>query len=300
MKRIKRIAFFITAMCMLFCLVLSSTDWVIKEEVADVKKISVCVALEERPGLESLKRGILETAGESRVDVNYVALPQEEITFSQISREYEGGAQAVIMLADQQQAVREYLSGERREGLMVTTNLFGGEKGVPDISFDIQGAVQELAGMIQKVHGAAGHVILLTGDGGISKEAETKLKEQCRQKGIKAVCVEGTKENILQCRESKKDTVYVGCWITETEEAAEWLKGETLYGIGFSERILDKMKEGRIAGVEAFNMYAMGVGATRQAIAVIEGGCAKDIQIPGRLVTKENLEAEEEFLVPIH
>ena len=81
MKRIKRIAFFITAMCMLFCLVLSSTDWVIKEEVADVKKISVCVALEERPGLESLKRGILETAGDSDILNAHITLGEQAFGF---------------------------------------------------------------------------------------------------------------------------------------------------------------------------------------------------------------------------
>lgn len=303
MNRVKRISFLVTAACMAFCLLLSATDLIIKEEVAGVKKISVYVASEETPYLVNLKRGILDTANESRVDVNYVTYPggEEAHTFSQLQEEYEGGSQAVILFAEYPKEVRKLARRNLQRGLMVTANAFGSSvKGVPDTSFDVTGAAEELSDVIQKEYGTEAKIILLTGTEGISEEIGTILKKEFEEKGMETASQEGTAEKPGQHGKERENMVYVGCWIKETEQAAESLNGEALYGIGYSDRVLNGIKEGKIAGVEAFSMYAMGICAMQQAIAVIENGKAANIQLPCKMITKENIEEEEEFLVPIH
>ena len=42
------------------------------------------------------------------------------------------------------------------------------------------------------------------------------------------------------------------------------------------------------------------VVAMQQAIAVIENNKVEDIVLPCKMITKENMEEEEEFLIPIH
>ncbi len=302
MKRIRRIGFAVTALLMLFCLMLSSSDFIIREEVAEVKKISVYVASADSPYLSDLKRGILETANESRVDVNYVTAVGSEKAdiLVQLKNEYEGGSQAVILFAENPEGVRQYVRQEPGYGPVITANSFGnGMPDVPDVSFDLEGAAKELADTIQREHGTEVKTVLLIGEEGISEEIGRNLKGVLEERGMEAVCRKGTEKQILQYGE-EENAVFVGCWISQTEHAAEYLGQNALYGIGCSNRILNGIKEGRIVGVEAFSMYSMGIYAMQQAIAVLEQGRAADIQLSCKMITKDNMEEEEAFLTPIH
>ena len=80
----------------------------------------------------------------------------------------------------------------------------------------------------------------------------------------------------------------------------EYLEGEALYSIGYSNKILEGIMEGRIAGVEAFSMYAAGIHAVKQAVYEIDRKNAEDVQIPCRMITKENMKEEQEFLFPVY
>lgn len=301
MGRIKRTAFLVTAACMLLCLVLSATDWLVHEDEEAVKKISVCVDLKE-DCMEQVKRGILEIANESRMDVNYISLSMEgrEDLLKRLKDEYEGGAQAVILILEDPKEGKRLLSQDPRPGPLVTANMPGCIKGMPDISFDLKGAAEEMAGQIEKEQGTEKEVVLMSQNKGISSEVCVYLQEALAGRGIRTRRIDGTKEQLRQSQSGEKGLVYVGCWIDETELAAEVLDGGALYGVGCSGMIADRMREGRVASAEAFGMYEMGILAAKQAISVIETGKGTDQTIVGRLITKENLQEEEDFLEPIH
>ena len=46
-------------------------------------------------------------------------------------------------------------------------------------------------------------------------------------------------------------------------------------------------------------MYEVGVYAMRQAVAAAEKEKTQDIQVSCRMITAENLEEEQEFLIPV-
>lgn len=301
MGRIKRISFLVTAALMFFCLLLSSTDLIIKEDMAAVKKVSVYMVPVDSPYFTDMKKGILDTAIENRVDVDYVTTGRETDDFAQLKSEYESGSQAVILISDNPDKVRRYISENSKDGPVITVNAFGSSApGVPDISFDIKGAAAELADTVQKEHGTEVKTILLTGEYEISEEVSRNLKKEFDERGMETVCLNNIDKKPLQCSKEEGNVVFIACSVLETERAAEYLEQKPLYGIGYSNQILRGIQEGRITGVEAFSVYSVGIYAMQQAIAVIEKNKVEDIVLPCKMITKENMEEEEEFLIPIH
>ncbi len=303
MSRMKRIGFFSTASAMLFCLLLSSTDLLIKEDVAEVKKISVYVACKEGPYLNDFKRGIQEIANGSRVDVNYAAASgsESEDALTQIENEFEGGTQAVIIFSDNPGSVRQRLKENKKIRPVITANAFdNGMEGMPDVSFDVREASEKLADAVQNEYGKKRKVLLLTGEEEISGEISQAVKEAFREKEMEAFCVKATEENLRKYKKKQENPIWIGCWITETEWALKHMKKELLYSVGYSDEILKGMREGEVKGLAAFSMYAIGIHTIQQAAAAIEKEETRDVKVPCRIVTKENMNEEEEFLIPIH
>ena len=101
-------------------------------------------------------------------------------------------------------------------------------------------------------------------------------------------------------KKKQENPIWIGCWITETEWALKHMKKELLYSVGYSDEILKGMREGEVKGLAAFSMYAIGIHTIQQAAAAIEKEETRDVKVPCRIVTKENMNEEEEFLIPIH
>lgn len=303
MNRAKRISFLAIAAAVVILLLMSSTDLIIKEEEEEIKKISVFAVTDAGACLEDFKRGILEAASDSRVDANYVTAPggeSGEDMIARLRREYDSGVQAVILFMENPEPIRKYARENGEEVPMITVNAFGSDNYTADISFDAESCAEELAAEIQKKHGKGIKTVLLTGEEELSGEIGEILKQGFQRKAMEAECVELSPENIAKCLEAEEETVFVGCWITQTEQAMEYLEGEALYGIGYSNEILDGIIEGKVAGVEAFSMYAAGIYATRQAVSAINQEKTENIQIPCRIITKENMKEQQEFLFPVY
>lgn len=293
MSRIKRISFWVTAALVVIFFLMSSTDLILKEEVEQVKKISVFVAAEENSYRDNFKRGIMEAASESRVDVNYVKAPAgQKETRSRI----DSDVQAVILLSEDE---RNDIGELAEEVPVITVNAFGSITDVAaDVSFDLQEAAEELAEEVQKGRGERAEAVLLTGKDGISVQIGEALRQVFEDAGIEAVCMELSRSNIQSCSREMEAPVFIGCWITQTEQAMEYLDGETLYGVGYSNEILKGIREGKVAGIAAFSMYSAGIHAIRQAVSAMEREM-EDIRIPCRMITNENIEEQKEFLIPV-
>jgi len=293
MSRIKRISFWVTAALVVIFFLMSSTDLILKEEVEQVKKISVFVAAEENSYRDNFKRGIMEAASESRVDVNYVKAPAgQKETRSRI----DSDVQAVILLSEDE---RNDIGELAEEVPVITVNAFGSITDVAaDVSFDLQEAAEELAEEVQKGRGERTEAVLLTGKDGISVQIGEALRQVFGDAGIEAVCMELSRSNIQSSSREMESPVFIGCWITQTEQAMEYLDGETLYGVGYSNEILKGIREGKVAGIAAFSMYSAGIHAIRQAVSAMEREM-EDIRIPCRMITNENIEEQKEFLIPV-
>lgn len=278
--RWKRISCLATVLLMALCFVMSSTDLILREEVEEVKKISVIVSARENSYLNNFKAGILEAAGDSRADVNYVMLPEgKQERAARIERELTGNAQAVILFAEDLENSEDYVSG-KAEGLpVITVNTFGSVKGqTADVSFNLQEAAEELAAAVSEKEGDKRQIVLLTNGKGISGRISQTLARIFWEKGLAVEVAEAEEEAIEKKREQDPEAVFVGCWVTDTEQALKCLDGAPLYGVGSSNEILRSIMEGNTEGVAAFGMYSAGMYAIQQAVAAMEG-TAKDIRI---------------------
>lgn len=303
MKKGKRISFLVIAVLMVAFLVISSTDLLINEDGEVVKKISVFAVTDGNLYLEDFKRGILESAGESRVDVNYVTVSEaetEEEIIGHLRREYDSEVEAIILFMENPEVVREYLREKEDEIPVITVDMVEKEGYRADISIDGQSCAEELSEEIRREHGSGVRTVFLTGKEKISEDIGGILQQAFQEKGMTAECVELSQENIRKCRESEEETVYVGCWMAETEQAAEYLEREALYGVGYSNQILGKMLNGEVAGVAAFSMYEAGIYATQQAVRRIEKKKTEPVQISCRMIVKENMKEQQEFLFPVY
>lgn len=298
MKRIKRNSIFITALLAVLCGVLSSTDLLIREEVETVKKITVFTAADTDASLEYYKKGLMEAASESRADVNTVNLSsdEQELLFY-LQREYDRSAQAVIVFTENRTALRQYLEETSGDVPVIMVQGFGdAQERQTDVSFDVEQAAQLLNEEIEKDHGSGTDITLLTGEKEISEEIAQILKPVLQDAGFET---EIKKITDARKKEPEENQVFVGCWSTETEQAAEFVEGGRLYGVGYSSEILNAIRQGKVAGVAAFRMYEVGVYAMRQAVAAAEKEKTQDIQVSCRMITAENLEEEQEFLIPV-
>jgi len=303
MSRVRKWSFLVIAVLAVLLLLMSSTDLIIKEETEEIKKISVFTMIEESSCMEDFKQGILEAASDNRVDANYMTAPAGEPgqeMLARLKREYESGVQAIVLFTENTEQVHRYIKENGEKLPIITVNAFGGEDGSANISFDAKSCAEELAEEIQKKHGRDARVILLTGETELSTGIGNVLKQFFWEEGMDAECMELSQETVRACRRAEEPMVFVGCWMTQTEQAMEELEGEVLYGIGYSMDILTGMKEGKVAGVEAFSMYAAGILAVRQAVSEIEQEKVGPVPVPCRLITKENMKEQQEFLFPIY
>lgn len=301
MSRFKRISFWITAVLVVIFFLMSSTDLIIKEEVENVKKVSVFVSAEEDSYLDNFKKGIQEGASDSRVDVNYVMVStSEEDAMPRIERECGDDVQAIILFSENPQFVNWYMKDRKEKVPVITVNTFENASGsAADVSFDVQEAAEVLAEEIQKRHGEGAETVLLTNEESISGQVSQILLEIFEEKGLEAECTELSANNIRSYKRKSKEIVFVGCWITETEKAMEYLDGEALYGVGYSYEILRGIRSGEVEGVAAFGMYSAGIHAMHQAVSAMEAE-PEDVKIPCRMITEENIDEQQEFLIPVY
>lgn len=303
MSRVKKWSFLVIAVLAVLLLLMSSTDLIIKEETEEIKKISVFTMTGENSCMEDFKQGVLEAAGDSRVDANYMTAPAEESgkeMLARLNREYESGVQAIVLFTENTEQVRRYIKENGEKLPIITVNAFGSGDGLDDISFDTKTCAEELMEDIQRKHGKDSRVIFLTGDTELSAGIGEVMEQAFQERGMYAECRKLSRETVRDCKKTGKPTVFVGCWMTQTEQAMEELEGEILYGIGYSPDVLTGIKEGKVAGVEAFSMYAAGILAVRQAVSEIEQKKAETVCIPCRMITKENMKEQQEFLFPIY
>ena len=294
----KRWVLAVVAVLMAVFFTLSATDLLVREGKQEIKKISVIVPGEKTSVWEDFRRGIQEAANEDRVEINYVTLEEEGVLtqLELVDREYERGAQAMILFLNDRDGVEQYLEakGENMSPI-ITVNSYGSFASLAgSVLYDTDQAAQLLADMVMEKETEGRPVVLAEGKSQVSKRAKEGLERAFRDRGVN-----------VETEESGAETgILVGCDPAETERllAEGWAqKGWDLYGMGYSETILRAMEDGSVEGVIAYSMYAMGVHALREALQAIEHENAKEpVYVEYRWITDENLREEQSYLFPIH
>lgn len=295
----KRIQILVFVLMILFFL-LSSTNLLLREETEEIKKVSVIVPGDEGLAAENFRRGIREAANEERVEINYIILGRERgaITQSeQIERERQGEAQAIILEVKDPEGLRQYL--ERKESMfpLITVNSPGDYPcETCGISFDTDSAAESL---VQKVlEEDVKRVVCVRGEKKLSEQMCRILKEKLAKEGIKAEEIEPEQ---LKEKQNEKE-IFIGCGTEETEAVLRTVRrAAAVYGTGYSDTIREEIEGGRVRAVVTGSMYSMGVHAVRAAVSAIEERkTEREIFVPVRLITRENLKEEQKFLYPIH
>lgn len=292
----------LVAVLMVLFFILSSTDLLVRKDKQEIKKVSVIASGESSSVGEDFRRGIQEAANEDRVEVNYIAFGEEGETWTQtelIEREWQRGAQAVILVVKDRGSMEQYLAGKQDMAPLITVNSFGNyDHELSRILFDTDAAAERLVQEILKQEGRLKPVTCLTGESQISAEVYKSLK--------KALAAEGIEPESMTLSHAvvEGEGIFIGCGQEETEELISKTgedKRRAIYGIGHSDTILKEMEAGSVKGIMAYSMYSVGVHAVREAVnAIDEGYTEETVFVPCKLITRENLKEEQRFLFPIH
>lgn len=297
----KRILSLVFVLMVLF-FILSSTNLLLREKTREIKKISVIIPEDDSSVFEDFRRGIQEAANEERVEINYITLGKERGAVTQselVERENQGGAQAVILEVKDPEGLTEYLEGEEALAPLITVNSSGAYPfQTCGIVFDFESAAERLVQKIREEEGQTARVVCVKREKKRSEEMCRTLREKLTESGM-----ESREIGLVQLKEEGgENEVYVGCGPEETEAILRTVReAEAVYGIGHTSALLKEMEEGRLGGVVTGSMYSMGVHAVRAAVGAIEGKeTERNISVPMRLITGENLKEEQKFLFPIH
>lgn len=308
MSRVKKISIAIVAVLMMIFAVLASTSLVTGEEREQIKKVSVIVGNQIDSNIDDFKRGIEEAANATRTDIDYIEMNEEEDGILEyIMRESESGVQAMILLSGREQVVREFVESDKRKIPLVLVNSdFGWQKAAIDVklSFDGETMAKELAEKLEKEYGKEADVVLLT-NGTIASENTAEILQQVFERYSFAVTrMKNTRNAVRRCLEKGEEKkILIGCSVAVTEQAALYSIDQkaVLIGIGYSDEILQKIREGKIDGVMAYSMYSVGICAMQSAVAAVEKKETEhEIRVPCRWITKENMKSEYDFLFPVY
>ena len=165
-----------------------------------------------------------------------------------------------------------------------------------------QEMAKELAQKIEEEYGADAQIVLLINEKENAKNIGGILEREFAEWSFSTTKMEISRNAVRKCLgEGKK--IFIGCCAAVTEQAALFFKeGEAvLFGVGYSDKVLQNIREERVDGVMAYSMYSMGIYAMKCAVTAVEkDSIEREIQVPCRWITKENMKSEYDFLFPIY
>ena len=115
-------------------------------------------------------------------------------------------------------------------------------------------------------------VVYLTDEKEMSERMWTIFQETFQNQGIAIEKKKMTLPNLAKYRDQKQQAVFICSSPKITEETADYLKSknQVIYGIGYSDEVLQGIREGKVEGVMAYSMYSYGIYAEKSAVYSIE------------------------------
>lgn len=310
---------------LIFLFVLSSTDWIIKEEKAEIYPISVIIEDTVDDNYVNFKKGMERAALELNADVSFITLYEQgnlEQQMELILREQQDGSRALIVTP----VAVEQIAGMQEEN-QVTVPLVLVNAEIGDIterentgwiSFDYYGMGGALGEAIPEEQPSGQPVCLLGCE--ISNLASQSFSEGVRDAmesdGWKILSsswqseeelgqifekmTEGWTQSIVIVATDPESLIKTAQFLADADEAAEWIGG--LYGRGNTVPILNYLDRGLIQGLCITDDFSAGYLSVKTAVEL-----ADNHRLPGQeylesfYIQREDLRNEryEKLLYPI-
>ena len=284
MRRAKKIGIVCVGILMVVFMFLSYSNLFGGETKRDITKISVIGIKRKNSQVEDFKRGIEEAANAKRVDVEYLEIEEDYDTIKEyIDREIKNGSQALIVFSEKEEQILSYLQSEKKKIPLILVNPGGTEEKTIRVWFE--------------------PVVYLTDEKEMSERMWTIFQETFQKQGIAIEKKKMTLPNLAKYRDRKQQAVFICSSPKITEEASDYLKSknQVIYGIGYSDEVLQGIREGKVEGVMAYSMYSFGIYAVKSAIYSIEGKKVDHLtKTKCEWITQDNIKEKYDFLFPIY
>lgn len=304
MRRAKKIGIVCVGILMVVFMFLSYSNLFGGETKRDITKISVIGIKRKNSQVEDFKRGIEEAANAKRVDVEYLELEEDYDTIKEyIDREIKNGSQALIVFSEKEEQILSYLQSEKKKIPLILVNPGGTEEKTIRVWFDVQDMAECLAEKIHQKRQEEETVVYLTDEKEMSERMWTIFQETFQNQGIAIEKKKMTLPNLAKYRDQKQQAVFICSSPKITEETADYLKSknQVIYGIGYSDEVLQGIREGKVEGVMAYSMYSFGIYAVKSAVYSIEGKKVDHLtKTKCEWITQDNIKEKYDFLFPIY
>ena len=306
MRRAKKIGIVCVGILMVVFMFLSYSNLFGGETKRDITKISVIGIKRKNSQVEDFKRGIEEAANAKRVDVEYLEIEEDYDTIKEyIDREIKNGSQALIVFSEKEEQILSYLQSEKKKIPLILVNPGGTEEKTIRVGvafFEIAGRHGQLVEIHQKRQEEE-PVVYLTDEKEMSERMWTIFQETFQKQGIAIEKKKMTLPNLAKYRDRKQQAVFICSSPKITEETADYLKSknQVIYGIGYSDEVLQGIREGKVEGVMAYSMYSFGIYAVKSAVYSIEGKKVDHLtKTKCEWITQDNIKEKYDFLFPIY
>lgn len=304
MRRAKKISIVCVGILMVVFMFLSYSNLFDGETKRDITKISVIGIKRKNSQVEDFKRGIEEAANAKRADVEYLEIEEDYDTIKEyIDREIKNGSQALIVFSEKEEQILSYLKEENKKIPLILVNPGGAEERAVRVWFDVQDMAECLAEKILEKRQEDELVVYLTDEKEMSERMWDVFQETFQKQGVEIEKMKMTLPNLARYRDRKQPAMFICSSPEITEEAADYLKSKNqiLYGIGYSDEVIQGIREGNVEGVMAYSMYSLGIYAVKSAVYAIEGKEVEHLtKTKCEWITKNNMKEKYDFLFPIY
>lgn len=304
MRRAKKISIVCVGVLMIVFMFLAYSNLFGGETKKEIKKISVIGVKSKNSQAEDFKRGIEEAANAKRVDVEYFEVGEDYDTIKEyIEREIKNDSQALIVFSEKEEQILSYLKEENKKIPLILVNPGGTEERAVRVWFDVQDMAENLTEKILEKRQAEEPVVYLTDEKEMSERMWDVFWETFQKRGVEIEKKKMTLPNLARYRDRKQPAMFICSSPEITEEAADYLKSknQVIYGIGYSDEVLQGIREEKVEGVMAYSMYSLGIYAVKSAVNVIED---KKVDYATKTecewVTQDNIKEKYDFLFPIY
>ncbi|MCI8454350.1 MAG: sugar ABC transporter substrate-binding protein [Lachnospiraceae bacterium] len=270
---------------------LSSTDLIIKEQKREVYRISVIIADSRDEYYVNFKKGMDKAALSFQADVNFITLyaaNDEEQQAELLQRELRDGAQAVVLAPVNESGMLMRLDAVKPNcPVILLGSATLNDSVAASLSVDGYAMGQELGRQVASRAQKEIPVCLLTEGLSFTGNADIYdgLRSVLDEEGFVCRLVERQGEGTY--RQVIEETVYPGSGritvialdTAALSEAADLLAGSSvyqehvagLYGVGCTVGILNRLDEGIVKGLMAYNQFDEGYLSVRLAVEAIQG-----------------------------
>ena len=287
----------------------SSTDWLITEKAVEIHQVSVLVDAEDDDGWGNFKMGLEQAALRLNADLSFITLYDEKEPEQQgtlLLREVNGGAQGIILLAENTSSMEKMLSDVP---VNIPVIIYGSSVDSPRVKATLcpnwVSIAKDLAKVIIKENGTGLKVTIVT-----TTKNRTNV-ETMKNTLLLATTQAGAKVSLVQLQSlddvktlldgliAQGGNIVVTPELNTLEALAQSIGTHAdklpIYGVGWSGSIWHSLENGDIKAIVACNDYNGGYLALQALTQRLEGtsDSEENREIPYAVVNKENLYSDE-------